>query len=48
VRFYEHHGFELVSRNEKNMLFKKYWNIPDRQIEIMVVLNIERPNRRFE
>lgn len=38
VRFYERHGFELVSREEKNMLLKKYWSIPDRQVETSVVL----------
>ncbi|MFA5881549.1 MAG: GNAT family N-acetyltransferase [Eubacteriales bacterium] len=38
VRFYEKHGFELVSTEEKNRLLQKYWNIPDRQIETSVVL----------
>ena len=38
VRFYEKHGFELVSTEEKNRLLKKYWNIPERQIETSVVL----------
>ncbi len=38
VRFYERHGFTLVSRDEKNQLLQKYWNIPRRQIETSVVL----------
>ena len=38
VRFYEKHGFRLVSEEEKNRLLKKYWNIPGRQIETSVVL----------
>ena len=38
VRFYEKHGFQLVSEEEKNRLLKTYWNIPGRQIETSVVL----------
>jgi GNAT superfamily N-acetyltransferase len=38
VRFYEKHGFKLVSSEEKDRLLKKYWSIPDRQIETSVVL----------
>lgn len=38
VRFYEKHGFELVSREEKDRLLRKYWNIPERQTETSVVL----------
>lgn len=38
IRFYERHGFQLVSDDEKNRLLKKYWTIPDRQIETSVVL----------
>jgi N-acetylglutamate synthase-like GNAT family acetyltransferase len=41
VRFYETHGFCLVSPEEKNHLLKKYWSIPERQIETSVVL-VER------
>ncbi len=39
IRFYEKHGFGLVSPEEKNRLLKKYWSIPDRQIETSVVLS---------
>ncbi len=38
IRFYERHGFELVSPERKSVLLKTYWNIPDRQIETSVVL----------
>jgi N-acetylglutamate synthase-like GNAT family acetyltransferase len=38
VRFYEGHGFKVVSPQEKETLLRKYWNVPDRQIETSVVL----------
>ncbi|MCZ6564158.1 MAG: GNAT family N-acetyltransferase [Deltaproteobacteria bacterium] len=38
IRFYEHHGFRVVSREDKDRLLKKYWSVPDRQIETSVVL----------
>lgn len=38
IGFYRKHGFTLVSDEEKTRLLKKYWNIPDRQIETSVVL----------
>ena len=38
IRFYEKHGFHLVTPEEKDRLLKKYWKIPDRQIETSVVL----------
>jgi N-acetylglutamate synthase-like GNAT family acetyltransferase len=42
VNFYEKHGFKLVSTEEKNKLLKKYWNIPERQVETSVVLELKR------
>lgn len=36
IRFYERHGFQLVDGREH--LLRKYWRIPDRQIETSVVL----------
>ena len=42
VHFYEKHGFELVSKKEKERLLRKYWNVPDRQIETSVVLRLEK------
>lgn len=41
VRFYEKHGFTLVSEKEKDRLLRKYWNIPERQIETSVVLELK-------
>jgi GNAT superfamily N-acetyltransferase len=38
IRFYQRHGFELVSPERKLELLKSYWTIPDRQIETSVVL----------
>ena len=38
VRFYEKHGFRLVTPDEKDALLKKYWNISDRQVQTSVVL----------
>jgi GNAT superfamily N-acetyltransferase len=42
IRFYEKHGFELVSQSEKDRLLRAYWSIPDRQIETSVVLRTVR------
>jgi GNAT superfamily N-acetyltransferase len=38
IRFYQRHGFELVSPQRKRELLQTYWTIPDRQIETSVVL----------
>jgi N-acetylglutamate synthase-like GNAT family acetyltransferase len=38
VRFYEKHGFRVVSPEEKERLLRKYWSIPERQVETSVVL----------
>jgi len=38
IRFYQKHGFMLLSREETNRLLCKYWDIPKRQIETSVVL----------
>jgi GNAT superfamily N-acetyltransferase len=38
VRFYQSHGFELVSPERKGELLRTYWTVPDRQIETSVVL----------
>jgi len=43
IRFYEKHGFKLVSSREKDRLLRKYWNIPERQIETSVVLRAISP-----
>ena len=38
IAFYQRHGFVLVSPQAKTALLKKYWSIPERQIETSVVL----------
>jgi N-acetylglutamate synthase-like GNAT family acetyltransferase len=38
IDFYMRNGFRLVSHEEKEQLLRKYWTIPDRQIETSVVL----------
>ncbi|TAK23991.1 MAG: GNAT family N-acetyltransferase [Chloroflexota bacterium] len=38
VRFYERHGFRLVSPDEKERLLTTYWTVPARQRETSVVL----------
>ena len=42
IRFYEKHGFRLVSREETNRLLRKYWKVPERQVETSVVLAEQR------
>lgn len=39
IRFYQKHGFRLVSPEEKTRLLRTYWTIPDRQITTSVVLS---------
>jgi GNAT superfamily N-acetyltransferase len=39
IRFYQRHGFELVTPDERKAeLLRTYWTIPERQIETSVVL----------
>ena len=38
IRFYEKNGFEMVGAEEKERLLRRYWSIPERQIETSVVL----------
>ena len=38
IRFYEKHGFHLVAPEQKARLLKRYWKVPDRQVETSVVL----------
>jgi len=45
IAFYEKHGFALVGGEEKNRLLRKYWSIPERQVDTSVVLaDLRRPN----
>ena len=38
IRFYEKHGFRMVRAQQKDVLLRRYWTIPERQIETSVVL----------
>jgi GNAT superfamily N-acetyltransferase len=38
IRFYEKHGFQMVDTEEKDRLLKRYWKVPERQVETSVVL----------
>jgi N-acetylglutamate synthase-like GNAT family acetyltransferase len=38
ISFYEKNGYTLVSEEEKNLLLRRYWSIPERQVETSVVL----------
>lgn len=38
ISFYAKNGYTLVSEAEKNRLLRKYWSIPERQVETSVVL----------
>jgi N-acetylglutamate synthase-like GNAT family acetyltransferase len=38
IAFYERNGFQVTSRDETERLLKRYWDIPERQVETSVVL----------
>jgi N-acetylglutamate synthase-like GNAT family acetyltransferase len=38
IKFYQKHGFRLLTEEEKNILLQQYWSVPLRQIETSVVL----------
>ena len=38
IAFYRRHGFVQVTPEEKTRLLRRYWDIPERQIETSVVL----------
>ena len=42
INFYEKYGFQKVDPVEKVRLLKKYWSVPDRQIETSIVLADEK------
>ena len=42
ISFYQRNGFKLFPAEEKNKLLKKYWSIPERQVETSVVLELQR------
>jgi GNAT superfamily N-acetyltransferase len=41
IRFYERNGYAIQSREETARLLRRYWSIPERQIETSVVLTKE-------
>ena len=42
VRFYEKHGFRLLPPSDKDRVLRRYWSIPERQVETSVVLGDEQ------
>ena len=38
IEFYRQHGFEPVPRDQVPRLLRRYWSVPERQIETSVVL----------
>jgi GNAT superfamily N-acetyltransferase len=42
IRFYERHGFKLVSPAEKDRLLDTYWSIPARQKDTSIVMAFTR------
>lgn len=38
IQFYQKNNFHLVSDSDKEQLLRKYWSIPERQVELSVVL----------
>lgn len=45
ISFYGRNGYLLVDADEKNRLLRKYWSIPERQVETSVVLVKNRAAR---
>lgn len=42
VSFYQKHGYRLIEGKEKNSLLRRFWSIPERQVETSVVLASEK------
>lgn len=38
IRSYEKHGFRIVGQDHKERLLRRHWTVPDRQLQISVVL----------
>jgi hypothetical protein len=47
VRFYQKHGFRLVSTREKDALLRRFWSISQRQVETSVVLVNEQYDKNL-
>lgn len=39
IGFYQRHGFVMMAGDEVSALLRRYWNIPQRQVETSVVLS---------
>lgn len=46
IAFYKRHGFEVVPDPKGSRLLRRYWSIPERQVETSVVLADETWRRR--
>jgi GNAT superfamily N-acetyltransferase len=46
IRFYEKHGFQVVRPDQKDQLLRRYWTVPERQIDTSVVLADQRWRER--
>jgi len=46
IEFYRRNGFTVVSPSDKDRLLRRYWSIPERQIETSVVLADRRWSER--
>ncbi len=44
ISFYQKNGYNMVSEEEKDFLLRKYWSIPERQVETSVVLENQSSN----
>jgi GNAT superfamily N-acetyltransferase len=42
IRFYQRHGFQLVPEADKDRLLRTYWEVPERQRQVSVVLDSDR------
>jgi GNAT superfamily N-acetyltransferase len=42
IRFYQRHGFHLVPETDKDRLLRTYWEVPERQRQVSVVLDSDR------
>ncbi len=38
ISFYQKHGYRLIEGEEKDRLLRRFWSIPERQVETSVVL----------
>jgi N-acetylglutamate synthase-like GNAT family acetyltransferase len=48
IDFYLRNGFSVVPQRHKDALLRKYWSIPERQVETSVVLADERAMQTLE